>query len=79
MADLLYNDQASTDRAVRLLILSIMVVFDPLAILLVVAANIQLERIQMNGNSKMDMSFDHDNWFTMVEDPSKTTQDINRL
>jgi hypothetical protein len=48
IAELIYGDgQMDTiDKAVRIIIISIMFVFDPLAILLVVAANMQLKSVK---------------------------------
>jgi hypothetical protein len=69
MADLLYSDTNQQDKAVRLLILTIMLVFDPLAILLVIAANIQLASLKRKEITEVDTSFDTDNWFQMVDDP----------
>ena len=50
IAELIYGDgQLDTiDKAVRLIILALMFVFDPLAILLVVAANMQIKSIRSN-------------------------------
>lgn len=50
IAELIYGDgQLDTiDKAVRLIILALMFVFDPLAILLVVAANMQFKSIRSN-------------------------------
>jgi hypothetical protein len=48
IAELIYGDgQMDTiDKAVRIIIISIMFVFDPLAILLIVAANMQLKSVK---------------------------------
>lgn len=73
MAELLYNDENASDKAVRVLILTIMLVFDPLAILLVVAANIQLESLKKKEVVGVDTSFEPDTWFEMVDDPLTNT------
>jgi len=57
IAELIYGDgQMDTiDKAVRIIIIAIMFVFDPLAILLVVAANMQLKSLRYTkpkGNTK---------------------------
>jgi hypothetical protein len=45
VADMIYgNDENGIDKAVRLVIMIIMLVFDPLAVLLLVAGNMSLER-----------------------------------
>lgn len=48
IAELIYSDSGmdTIDKAVRIIIISIMFVFDPLAILLIVAANMQLKSIR---------------------------------
>lgn len=48
IAELIYGDSGmdTIDRAVRIIIISIMFVFDPLAILLVVAANMQINSLR---------------------------------
>lgn len=69
ITELLYGSSEADDKAVRLLILVIMLVFDPLAILLVVAANMQLEQIKTRGTVGVDTSFDPDTWFKMVDAP----------
>jgi len=44
VADMIYgNDENGLDKAVRLVIMLIMVVFDPLAVLLLISANISLK------------------------------------
>lgn len=46
VAELIYgNEEGGVDRAVRLVIMIIMVVFDPLAVLLLIAGNISLKRL----------------------------------
>lgn len=67
IADLLYDD-GSTDKAARLLILIIMSVFDPLAILLVVATNMQIATLR-GRIATVDSSFEPDTWFKMVDTP----------
>ena len=52
IAELIYGDQAKDhfDEAVRLVIIILIFVFDPLAVLLLVAANISLKEIRMKKN-----------------------------
>jgi hypothetical protein len=54
IGDMIYGteDTNAIDKAVRLVILLIMVVFDPLAVLLLIAANMSLQ--QRNGNTKKE-------------------------
>lgn len=53
VADMLYGaDENGVDKAVRLVIMLIMLVFDPLAVLLLVAGNISLQRKNENGKDK---------------------------
>lgn len=62
IAELIYGDgQLDTiDKAVRLIILTLMFVFDPLAILLVVAANMQLRSIKtQKPKQKIDKKLKH--------------------
>lgn len=55
ISELVYqkNDMETIDRAVRLIIISLMFVFDPLAILLVVAANMLLKAEKRKNKPKM--------------------------
>jgi hypothetical protein len=55
ISELVYqkNDMGTIDRAVRLIIISLMFVFDPLAILLVVAANMLLKAEKRKNRPKM--------------------------
>jgi len=51
VAELIYGTEAGgIDRAVRLVIMIIMVVFDPLAVLLLIAANISIKERENEGN-----------------------------
>jgi len=62
IAELIYDDgQLDTiDKAVRLIILALMFVFDPLAILLVVAANMQIKSLRFTkSKQKIDKKSKH--------------------
>jgi len=64
VADMLYgDDENGVDKAVRLVIMIIMLVFDPLAVLLLIAGNISLEK-------KDDVN-------TEVDNPEQNQQDDN--
>ena len=56
VGDMIYGteDDTAIDKAVRLVIMLIMVVFDPLAVLLLVAANISLKKKEDNPIDKLD-------------------------
>ena len=77
IAELVYGESstASLDKAVRLLTLSIMFVFDPLAILLVIAANMQLASLKKVDVSNADTSWNPDTWFDMVDNPLDTVDE----
>ena len=61
IAELIYGDgQMDTiDKAVRIIIIAIMFVFDPLAILLIVAANMQIKSIRYTKPKKVDRKSKH--------------------
>lgn len=61
IAELIYGDgQMDTiDKAVRIIIISIMFVFDPLAILLIVAANMQIKSIRYTTPKKIGRKSKH--------------------
>jgi hypothetical protein len=44
VADMFFNGDGAVDKAVRLVIFIIMLVFDPLAVLLLIAANISMKK-----------------------------------
>jgi len=56
VGDMVYgtDDETAIDKAVRLVIMLIMVVFDPLAVLLLVAANISMKRKEVETIEKID-------------------------
>jgi hypothetical protein len=84
VAQLVYSmDDATTiDKAVRLLILLLIFVFDPLAILLVIAANLSMKktptvipptknfaRDSTDNVTNMDMDWSPSKWFKFVKSP----------
>jgi hypothetical protein len=58
VGDMIYgtDDENAIDKAVRLVIMLIMVVFDPLAVLLLVAANISMKRKEVETIEKIDIT-----------------------
>jgi hypothetical protein len=62
VGDMIYgtDDENAIDKAVRLVIMLIMVVFDPLAVLLLVAANISMKRKEVETIEKIDITQDLD-------------------
>jgi hypothetical protein len=58
VGDMIYgtDDENAIDKAVRLVIMLIMVVFDPLAVLLLIAANISMKRKEVETIEKIDIT-----------------------
>ena len=58
VAELIYGDDAKShfDEAVRIVILILIFVFDPLAVLLLIAANISLKQIRLKRNQIYDFN-----------------------
>lgn len=87
VAQLIYgiDDETTIDKAVRLLILMLIFVFDPLAILLLIAANLSLkkdpvpvmvpptknfaETVNKENTTKMDTDWSPGSWFKIVKKP----------
>jgi hypothetical protein len=79
IAELIYGDgQMDTiDKAVRIIIIAIMFVFDPLAILLVVAANMQLKSIKKRPVSEKTLSKKLKNMLQLSSDDVFRIEEIN--
>jgi hypothetical protein len=91
IAALLYGDnpdQSILEKAVRIVIIMIVIVFDPLAVLLLMAANIPIKKEgEPNGNSTEEIASKENNWSeaSVEEDTSQEnyyeedTATINRI
>lgn len=79
IAELIYGDgQMDTiDKAVRIIIIAIMFVFDPLAILLVIAANMQLKSIKKRPASEKTLSNKLKNMLQLSSDDVFRIEEIN--
>lgn len=79
IAELIYGDgQLDTiDKAVRIIIIGIMLVFDPLAILLIIAANMQLKSIKKRPISEKNLSKKLKNMLQLSSDDVFKIEDIN--
>lgn len=79
IAELIYGDgQMDTiDKAVRIIIISIILVFDPLAILLVIAANMQLKSIKKPRINEKSSAKTLKNMLHLSSDDVFRIEDIN--
>lgn len=79
IAELIYGDgQMDTiDKAVRIIIIAIMFVFDPLAILLVIAANMQLKSIKTPRKTEKTLSKKLKNMLQLNSDDVFRIEEIN--
>ena len=81
IAELIYGDQAKDhfDEAVRLVIIILIFVFDPLAVLLLVAANISLKQIRMKKNlTKIDEKEKLENKLDRISKQNKKLKEKDR-
>jgi hypothetical protein len=79
IAELIYGDgQMDTiDKAVRIIIIALMLVFDPLAILLVIAANMQLKTIKKPRVTEKTLSKKLKNMLQLSSDDVFRIEEIN--
>jgi len=81
VAELIYGDNAKShfDEAVRLVILILIFVFDPLAVLLLIAANISLKQWRMKNNlTKIDEQEKLETRLDRLENQNKKLKEKNR-
>ena len=73
IADLIYdkNDDEIIDKAVRIVILTIIIVFDPLAVLLLIASNQSYEKTKIQINKKTKKRIDNSKGFDVSSDENE--------
>lgn len=71
VADMFFNGDGAVDKAVRLVIFIIMLVFDPLAVLLLIAGNISLNQRKEVVEPTEDEIEETKGWFEKIKEKSK--------
>jgi hypothetical protein len=74
VADMIYGSDADAlDKAIRLVIMLIMVVFDPLAVLLLIASNMSLK--EKNENQTVRTEIPTEDWFSTIQSNEERSSD----